>query len=86
MSPQYDVCIIGASIAGSSLALRVGREGLKVALIDKAQFPRRKACGEGLSAIGRNCLEELGLISQVKQAPHTQKGAVLARCQAQYLA
>jgi len=53
---KYDVVIIGASISGGTLAYCLGRQGLSVALIDKASFPRRKACGEGLSNVALDAL------------------------------
>jgi geranylgeranyl reductase family protein len=43
---QYDVLIIGAGPGGCSAALTLRNSGLKVALIDKAAFPRDKVCGE----------------------------------------
>ena len=46
---EFDVAIIGASLAGSAAAITLGRAGLRVALLDKATFPRHKPCGEGLS-------------------------------------
>jgi len=41
--------IVGAGPAGSTLAYELARLGVKVILIDKAQFPRRKTCGGGLN-------------------------------------
>lgn len=58
---SYEVLIVGASLAGSSLALRLARRGVTVAVFDKAKFPRRKACGEGVSSIGVRLLQELGI-------------------------
>lgn len=57
----FDVAIVGASVAGASLAIHLGRAGLKVALIDKSEFPRRKACGEGVSDIALESLRRIGL-------------------------
>ncbi len=45
---NFDVAIIGAGPAGSSLAYFLGKAGLKVILIDKAGFPRNKVCAGGL--------------------------------------
>lgn len=39
-----DVLIIGGGPAGSTCAWRLSRSGLKVLLLDKAQFPRDKPC------------------------------------------
>ncbi|MCC7451538.1 MAG: FAD-dependent monooxygenase [Anaerolineae bacterium] len=36
---HFDVIIIGGRSAGSSLAIRLGREGVRVLLVDKATFP-----------------------------------------------
>jgi len=62
---DYEVAIVGASVTGASLAYALGRAGVKVALIDKQSFPRRKPCGEGLSALARPHLKELGLLETV---------------------
>ncbi len=57
------VIIVGASLAGAAAAIELGRRGASVLLLDKAIFPRRKPCGEGLSARGRSELERLGVSS-----------------------
>lgn len=44
----YDVLIIGAGPAGSLLSYLLCELKLKVALIDKANFPRKKVCAGGL--------------------------------------
>ncbi len=60
---DFDVLIIGGSIAGSSAALALKGSGLNVGIIDKAVFPRRKPCGEGLSGRGFEALRSLGISS-----------------------
>jgi len=47
---DYDVLIAGAGPAGSYAAYLLAREGVRVALLDRARFPRDKVCGGGLSA------------------------------------
>ncbi len=47
-SKSYDIVIIGAGPAGCAAALGLGRSGLKVALIDKDNFPREKTCGDAI--------------------------------------
>jgi flavin-dependent dehydrogenase len=54
------VVIIGASLAGSIAAIEIARAGARVTLIDKEAFPRRKPCGEGLSARGQSELAAAG--------------------------
>ena len=56
-----DVLVVGGSVAGASLAIHLGRRGLRTVLFDKARFPRRKACGEGLLPHGVQALRALGL-------------------------
>ncbi len=60
---MHDVAIIGSSLAGSAAALEAQRAGLSVMIIDKASFPRSKACGEGLTPRGVRELVALGLRS-----------------------
>ncbi|MFO0654935.1 MAG: FAD-dependent monooxygenase [Polyangia bacterium] len=42
-APQYEVIIVGGRPAGSSLALRLGRAGLRVLLIEKSAACRAVA-------------------------------------------
>lgn len=46
---NFDVIIVGGGPAGASTAISLGGTGLKVALLDKASFPRDKTCGDALS-------------------------------------
>ena len=46
----YDAVIVGGGPAGSTTAYALASRGAKVAVIDKATFPREKACGGGLQA------------------------------------
>lgn len=48
--PGFDVLVIGAGPAGSAAAITAAQAGLRVALLDKAAFPREKLCGGGVTA------------------------------------
>lgn len=45
---MYDVVISGCGPAGSNAAYKCATSGLKVLMIDKDEFPRRKCCAGGL--------------------------------------
>ncbi len=45
----YDIAIVGAGPAGSAAALAAARLGARVLLLDRAAFPRDKACGDGIA-------------------------------------
>jgi flavin-dependent dehydrogenase len=59
--PHYDITVIGGSVAGSLTALLLGKRGFSVALFEPHPFPRRKACGEGLSLLGMRYLQTYGI-------------------------
>lgn len=58
---RFDVLVVGSGPAGSVAALVLARGGARVALVDKARFPRDKACGDLIGPRGVRVLEELGL-------------------------
>ena len=60
---RYDALIVGAGPSGSAAAIRLlqASPGLSVGLADKQQFPRDKACGDGLSPAAVQQLGHLGL-------------------------
>ncbi|RIL10477.1 MAG: hypothetical protein DCC75_04290 [Proteobacteria bacterium] len=60
---DFDVAIVGGSLAGSLCADLLGRYGFKVVLFEPEEFPRRKACGEGLSILAKHLLELAGIWS-----------------------
>ncbi|OIQ55668.1 geranylgeranyl reductase family protein [Neomoorella thermoacetica] len=54
---HYDVLICGAGPAGSTCGRLLARQGLKVAIFDRARFPRYKPCGGGLTGKAQGELE-----------------------------
>jgi geranylgeranyl reductase family protein len=58
---RFDVLVVGAGPAGSIAALVLARGGARVALVDKAAFPRDKACGDLVGPRGVQLLRDLAL-------------------------
>ena len=58
---RFDVLVIGAGPAGSVAALVLARGGARVALVDKAAFPRDKACGDLVGPRGVQLLSDLAI-------------------------
>jgi geranylgeranyl reductase family protein len=58
---RWDAVVVGAGPAGSIAALVLARAGARVALADKASFPRDKACGDLIGPRGVQVLAELGV-------------------------
>ena len=58
---RFDAVVVGAGPAGSTAALVLARSGARVALADKAAFPRDKACGDLVGPRGVQVLADLGL-------------------------
>lgn len=61
MANTTDVVVIGAGPAGTAAAAVLARAGQRVTIIDKAEFPRDKCCGDGLTTLALRELELLGL-------------------------
>jgi geranylgeranyl reductase family protein len=45
---KFDIIIVGGGPAGSTCALKLSQSNLKVALVEKATFPRDKICGDAI--------------------------------------
>ncbi|MCW2758217.1 MAG: putative oxidoreductase [Nocardioidaceae bacterium] len=63
MSEQYDVIVVGAGPAGTSTALGAlhADPSLRVLLLDRADFPRDKCCGDGIAPHVFDALATVGV-------------------------
>lgn len=63
MDDPWDLIVVGAGPAGAAAALGAltAAPGLRVLVLDRAAFPRDKACGDGISPDVTDLLAALGL-------------------------
>jgi geranylgeranyl reductase family protein len=61
MTTEADVIVVGAGPAGAATAAYLARSGHHVLVLEKATFPREKACGDGLTPRAVRELTYLGL-------------------------
>lgn len=66
LDADADVLIVGAGPAGSGLAALLADHGVDVLVVDRARFPREKACGECVNPGGVAALGRLGLLESVR--------------------
>jgi menaquinone-9 beta-reductase len=61
----HDVVVVGAGPGGSATAHFLAQRGVRVLLLDRADFPRDKTCGDGLTPRALRVLLEMGILDQV---------------------
>jgi flavin-dependent dehydrogenase len=62
---ETEAVVVGAGPSGATTALLLARAGHDVVLVDRARFPRDKACGEGIMPPGVEALRRLGVHGHV---------------------
>ncbi len=69
-SSDYDVVIVGGSLAGCSAAILLGRAGQRVALVEKQPDPQayKRMCSHFIQASGVPSVERLGLLEPIVDA------------------
>lgn len=65
MSEHADVVVVGARCAGSPLATQLARQGLRVALVDRATFPSDTLSTHIFQAEGVSSLNRLGVLDRL---------------------
>lgn len=76
---RWDVGIIGAGVAGASLAIHLARQGQSVLLMESQRFPREKVCGGCLNQRAIASLEELGVLPACQTAGAVEIDAIRIR-------
>src|SRR3989442_1589967 len=81
MAETYDALLIGGGPAGATAALMLARAGWKVAVLEKANFPRRKVCGESLSPANVTLFRQLGIANDFleRAGPPVRQGGLFVR-------
>lgn len=67
MTQRFDLAIAGGGPAGSAAAWQAAQTGARVVVLDKADFPRDKPCGDGLTARAVSYLQRMGLATEVSK-------------------
>jgi 2-polyprenyl-6-methoxyphenol hydroxylase-like FAD-dependent oxidoreductase len=77
--PERDAeaIVVGGGPAGSATAAALATAGHRVVLLDKASFPRHKACSEYVNPGGAELLEEMGVLDEVVSAGAHRMEAML---------
>lgn len=63
---NFDVIIAGGGPSGTSAAIRLAGEGIRVLLVEQKKFPRPKLCGEFISPECQRHFENLGVADAMK--------------------
>ena len=63
-----DVLVVGAGPGGSAAAALLARAGFSVTAVDRAAFPRDKACSEYMSPEAVRLLDRLGVVPELEAA------------------
>ncbi len=58
-SQEFDIAIVGAGPAGTTLALSLAPTGKSIVVVEKAHFPREVICGDALSGQVNNVLKRM---------------------------
>ncbi len=66
MSRETEVLVVGAGPGGSAAATLLAQSGITVTLVDRATFPRDKACSEYLSPEALRILARLGALDDLE--------------------
>ncbi len=70
VSSDYDVAVVGASLAGAATAIMLARSGARVALIEKQPDPDafKRVCSHFIQSSAMGTLERLGLVEPMEAA------------------
>ncbi|HEY0002779.1 MAG TPA: FAD-dependent monooxygenase, partial [Actinoplanes sp.] len=86
LTERFDVVVVRAGPAGAAAAIAARRQGAEVLLLDRADFPRDKPCGDGIAAEAVDVLASIGVHGVTDGYPAIERlrlvapgGAVVSR-------
>lgn len=65
---RAEVIVVGGGPAGAATAFYLARAGVDVLVVDRARFPRDKACSEYMSPQASRLLDDMGVLDDIEQA------------------
>lgn len=79
MSGRGRVLVIGGGPAGAAVAWRLASAGVEVLVLERARFPRDKACAEYLSPGATRLLGEMGALEPIEAAGAARLAGMVIR-------
>lgn len=67
-TPEYDALIVGARVAGATVAARLAQQGRRVLLVDRDEFPSDTLSTHALAFNAVDSLRRLGVLDRIEAA------------------
>jgi geranylgeranyl reductase family protein len=78
VTQRYDLAIAGGGPAGSAAAWHAAQTGARVVVLDKAEFPRDKPCGDALTPRAVSYLQKMGLADEVAKFHRVNRATIFS--------
>ncbi|MGH2627804.1 MAG: NAD(P)/FAD-dependent oxidoreductase, partial [Anaerolineales bacterium] len=63
---RYDVIVVGGGPSGAVMGWALATRGLRVAILDRARFPREKVCGDFVEPRGLRLFRTMGCLAALE--------------------
>jgi geranylgeranyl reductase family protein len=78
MTQRYNLAISGGGPAGSAAAWQASQNGARVVVLDKAEFPRDKPCGDGLTPRAVSYIQKMGLANEIAKFHRLNRATIFS--------